>query len=73
VNRSTLAALGLGLLLAAGGCGRYGPPVRPLPGAAPAAKPAAPTAEAPDADDDSLEGPTNPGGIETFEDEQQKP
>jgi hypothetical protein len=73
VTRSTLAALGLGLLLAAGGCGRYGPPVRPLPGAAQAVNPAAPTTEAPDADDDTLEAPTNPGDIETFEDEQQKP
>jgi len=72
LNRSTLAALGLGLLLAAGGCGRYGPPVRPLP-AAQAVEPAAPTGEAPGADDGSLEGSTNPGGIETFEDEQQKP
>ncbi len=69
MNRATLAALGLGLVLAAGGCGRYGPPVRPLPGAAAAVDPAAPTAEAPDADDNSLEGATNPGDIETFEDE----
>jgi predicted small lipoprotein YifL len=69
VNRALLAALALIVLLAAGACGRYGPPVRPLPGADRAVDPAAPTAEAPDADDDSLEGPVNPGDIETFEDE----
>ena len=72
MNRSALAALALIGLLAGGGCGRYGPPVRPLPTAARAVDPAAPTAEAPDADDDSLEGPANPGEIETFEDEPQK-
>ena len=72
MTRSTFAALGLGLLLAAGGCGRYGPPVRSLPVAAQPANPAAPT-QAPDADNDTLEGPTNPGDIETFEDQQQKP
>ena len=72
MNRSALAALVLGVALAATGCGRYGPPVRPLPGAAAAVDPAAPTADAPDADDDSLEAPVNPGDIETFEDEPQK-
>jgi hypothetical protein len=69
VNRSALAALGLGLVLAAGGCGRYGPPVRPLPAATPTA---AQGIEGPDPDDLTLEGPTNPGDIETFEDESQQ-
>jgi hypothetical protein len=73
LNRTTLAALGLGLLLAAGGCGRYGPPVRPLPAAAQAVKPAAPAENAPEAGDGSREAPTNPDEIGTFEDEQQKP
>jgi len=69
VNRSALAALGLGLVLAASGCGRYGPPVRPLPAATPSAPP---RVEGPDPDDNTLEGPTNPGDIETFEDEPQR-
>ena len=65
MNRSALAALGLGVLLAAGACGRYGPPVRPFPANTPSA---AAGVEGPDPDDETLEGPTGPGDIETFED-----
>jgi hypothetical protein len=69
VNRSALAFLALGLVLAVGACGRYGPPVRSFPAAAPAVEPAAPTAEAPGAG----EAPANPGdNIGTFEDEPPK-
>ncbi len=69
MNRSALAALAIGLALAAGGCGRYGPPVRPFPAATPSAPP---DVEGPDQDNFTLERPTNPGDIETFEDEPQQ-
>jgi hypothetical protein len=59
MNRSTLAILGFSLALAAGACGRYGPPIRTIDSGAPA-----PAAAATPSD--------QPGGentIETFEDE----
>ena len=61
MNRSTLATLGLGLALAAGACGRYGPPIRRIDAAAPVPEP---VAESAPADEPARENP-----IETFEDE----
>jgi len=61
LNRSTLAALGLALALAASACGRYGPPVRRIDAAAPAPEAAAASAPAEDS--------ASENAIETFEDE----
>ena len=66
MNRSTLATLGLGLALAAGACGRYGPPVRTLAGRRPGAPSLPPRPPLPT----PTMSPANPGDtIETFEDE----
>ncbi len=64
MNRSTLTALALGLALAAGGCGRYGPPIRPITAAVPTPEPVA-ESDPTDAADEPVSGKT----IETFEDE----
>jgi hypothetical protein len=64
VNRSTLATLGLGFVLAASACGRYGPPIRSIDPAASAPEPGA-GAESSAPDD----RPPGQSTIETFEDE----
>ena len=64
MNRSTLAALGLALALAASACGRYGPPVRRIDAGARAPEPVVES----DPTDASHE-PTGGNTIETFEDE----
>jgi len=61
VNRSTVVALGLGLALAASGCGRYGPPIRRIDAAEATPEPVAESAPT----DDSA----SKNAIETFEDE----
>jgi hypothetical protein len=63
VNRSTLAILGFALALAAGACGRYGPPIRAIDSGTPAPKPAAESAPTPS------DQPASENTIETFEDE----
>lgn len=63
MNRSTLAILGFALALAAGACGRYGPPIRPIDSGTPAPKPAAESAPTPS------DQPADEKTIETFEDE----
>jgi hypothetical protein len=47
VNRPTLAILGFALALAAGACGRYGPPIRTIDSGAPAAEASPPPADPP--------------------------
>ncbi len=64
MNRSTFAALGLGLVLAASACGRYGPPIRRIDAGAPAPEPVAESVPA-----GAAEEPTGKDTIETFEDE----
>jgi hypothetical protein len=63
MNRSTLAVLGFALALAAGGCGRYGPPIRAIDSGAPAPEPSAESTPTPS------DQPTGENTIETFEDE----
>ncbi|MBS1106258.1 MAG: hypothetical protein H6Q91_1760 [Deltaproteobacteria bacterium] len=63
MNRSTFAILGFALALAAGACGRYGPPIRTIDSGAPAPSPAAEAAPTPSSQ------PAGESTIETFEDE----
>lgn len=63
MNRSTLAILGFALALAAGACGRYGPPIRAIDSGTPAPEPAAESTPTPS------DQPAGQSTIETFEDE----